>query len=170
MTSRRWDSTRPNTSTRRVEAIKLAMADRDTYLGDMDFIEIPYQRPAFEGVCRLAPQADRSRPSASLEFRPGDVAPFAGPGYKTVNRPRDVTSRRQCGSRRRHQLHRRGGPRPQHDLLHAEPAQRVRHQGRGGQSRVSSSTAAAITIRWFRATPTRSSPASGRAARCRARW
>src|SRR5215471_5159916 len=27
-----------------VEALKLAMADRDTYLGDMDFIKIPYQR------------------------------------------------------------------------------------------------------------------------------
>ncbi len=26
-----------------VEALKLAMADRDTYLGDMDFIQIPYQ-------------------------------------------------------------------------------------------------------------------------------
>src|SRR5580698_5435570 len=25
------------------EAIKLAMADRDTYMGDMDFIQIPYQ-------------------------------------------------------------------------------------------------------------------------------
>jgi len=25
-----------------VEALKLAMADRETYLGDMDFIKIPY--------------------------------------------------------------------------------------------------------------------------------
>ena len=25
-----------------VEAMKLAMADRETYLGDMDFIKIPY--------------------------------------------------------------------------------------------------------------------------------
>ena len=46
------------------EAIKLAMADRDTYLGDMDFIKIPYHGPAFEGVRRRAPEADR--PGQSL--------------------------------------------------------------------------------------------------------
>jgi gamma-glutamyltranspeptidase/glutathione hydrolase len=72
------------------EAIKLAMADRDTYMGDMDFIQIPYQ-----GLLSKEYAAARRKlidPSkASLEFRPGDVAPFAGAGYKSVDHPRDVT-------------------------------------------------------------------------------
>ena len=71
------------------EAIKLAMADRDTYLGDMDFIQIPYR-----GLLSKEYAAARRKlidpEKASLEFRPGDVAPFAGPGYRPVARPRDV--------------------------------------------------------------------------------
>src|ERR1035437_3188810 len=73
-----------------VEAIKLAMADRDTYLGDMDFIRIPYQ-----GLLSKAYSASRRQlidpAKASLDFRPGNVAPFADPGYQNVDRPRDVT-------------------------------------------------------------------------------
>src|SRR5436305_8606812 len=71
------------------EAIKLAMADRDTYLGDMDFVDIPYR-----GLLAKEYAASRRKlidgAKASLEFRPGDVAPYAGPNYRTVNRPRDV--------------------------------------------------------------------------------
>ncbi len=74
-----------------VEAIKLAMADRDTYMGDMDFIQIPYA-----GLLSKAYAAERRKlidtARASLEFRPGDVAAFS-PGYQTVERPRDVTLR-----------------------------------------------------------------------------
>ena len=44
-----------------VEAVKLAMADREKYLGDTDFIKIPYRRPALEGLRARAPQAHRSR-------------------------------------------------------------------------------------------------------------
>jgi gamma-glutamyltranspeptidase / glutathione hydrolase len=72
------------------EAMKLAMADRDTYMGDADFIQIPYQ-----GLLSREYAAARRKlidpTKASLEFRPGDVTPFAGPGYKAVSRPRDVT-------------------------------------------------------------------------------
>jgi len=72
------------------EAIKLAMADRDTYMGDMDFIRIPYQ-----GLLSKEYAAERRKlidaAKASLEFRPGDVASYAGAGYKPVDRPRDVT-------------------------------------------------------------------------------
>jgi gamma-glutamyltranspeptidase/glutathione hydrolase len=72
------------------EAMKLAMADRDTYMGDADFIRIPYQ-----GLLSREYAAARRKlidpTKASLEFRPGDVTPFAGPGYKAVSRPRDVT-------------------------------------------------------------------------------
>jgi gamma-glutamyltranspeptidase/glutathione hydrolase len=73
-----------------VEAIKLAMADRDTYLGDMDFIQIPYQGLlSKEYAASRRKLIDQAR--ASLDFRPGDVAPFAGADYKTVSRPRDFT-------------------------------------------------------------------------------
>jgi gamma-glutamyltranspeptidase/glutathione hydrolase len=71
------------------EAIKLAMADRDQYLGDTDFIQIPFQ-----GLLSKDYAAVRRKlidpAKASAEFRPGDVTPFAGPDYKPVERPRDV--------------------------------------------------------------------------------
>jgi gamma-glutamyltranspeptidase/glutathione hydrolase len=71
-----------------VEAMKLAMADRDTYLGDMDFIKIPYS-----GLLSKEYASERRKlidPTvASLEFRPGDVWRFA-PGFERVNRPRDL--------------------------------------------------------------------------------
>jgi gamma-glutamyltranspeptidase/glutathione hydrolase len=72
------------------EAMKLAMADRDTYLGDADFIQIPYQALlSKEYAVERRKLIDPAK--ASLEFRPGDVTRFAGPGYKPVDRPRDVT-------------------------------------------------------------------------------
>ena len=71
-----------------VEAMKLAMADRDTYLGDTDFIKIPYP-----GLLSREYAAERRKlidpARASLEFRPGDVWPFA-PGFERVSRPQDV--------------------------------------------------------------------------------
>ncbi|MGB7723598.1 MAG: gamma-glutamyltransferase, partial [Bryobacteraceae bacterium] len=70
------------------EAIKLAMADRDTFLGDMDFIRIPYA-----GLLSDQYAAARRKlidpAKASLEFRPGDPAPYT-PGFEPVARPRDV--------------------------------------------------------------------------------
>jgi gamma-glutamyltranspeptidase/glutathione hydrolase len=73
------------------EAMKLAMADRDTYLGDMDFIKIPYA-----GLLAKEYAAARRKlidpAKASLEFRPGDVAPFT-PAYEPVTRPIDVDVR-----------------------------------------------------------------------------
>lgn len=72
-----------------VEAMKLAMADRDAYLGDMDFIQIPYK-----GLLSKEYAAARRKlidpAKASAELRPGDVAPFAGADYKPVEHPRDV--------------------------------------------------------------------------------
>ncbi len=72
-----------------VEAMKLAMADRERYLGDMDFIKIPYT-----GLLSKEYAAERRKlidaGKASLDFRPGDVAPFAGSDYEPVTRPTDV--------------------------------------------------------------------------------
>src|SRR6516162_5534453 len=53
-----------------VEAVKLAMADREKYLGDMDFIKIPYA-----GLLSKEYAAERRKlidpAKASLELRPG---------------------------------------------------------------------------------------------------
>ena len=70
-----------------VEAVKLAMADRDTYLGDTDFIKIP-----FAGLLSKEYAAERRKlidsEHASLEFRPGHP-----PGADPNERPRDVQIR-----------------------------------------------------------------------------
>lgn len=56
-----------------IEAIKLAMADREKFLGDMDFIKIPYDALLSKDYAR-----DRRRlidpQKASLELRPGSPA------------------------------------------------------------------------------------------------
>ena len=74
-----------------VEAMKLAMADRERYLGDMDFIRIP-----FAGLLSKQYAAERRKlidpAKASLELRPGDVTAYAGPDYQPVERPPDVTT------------------------------------------------------------------------------
>src|SRR5437868_6713948 len=71
------------------EATKLAMADRDKYLGDMDFIKIPYR-----GLLSEEYAAERRKlidpAKASLEFRPGLPEKFDA-GYAPVDRPDDYT-------------------------------------------------------------------------------
>jgi len=58
-----------------VEAIKLAMADREKYLGDMDFIKIPY-----DGLLSKDYARERRKlidpAKASLELRPGSPEKF----------------------------------------------------------------------------------------------
>ena len=70
------------------EAMKLAMADRDQYLGDMDFIKIPY-----EGLLSKQYAAERrkliSEEKSSLEFRPGRPDKFMT-GFEAVERPLDI--------------------------------------------------------------------------------
>jgi gamma-glutamyltranspeptidase/glutathione hydrolase len=69
------------------EAIKLAMADRDRFLADMDFVKIPY-----EGLLSGPYATERRRlidpQKASLEFRPGHAESYQ-PGFGAVNRPDD---------------------------------------------------------------------------------
>ena len=59
-----------------VEAIKLAFADREKYLGDMDFIKIPY-----DGLLSKEYAAERrqliDQSTASLAFRPGTAEKYA---------------------------------------------------------------------------------------------
>jgi len=72
-----------------VEAAKLAFADRDKYLGDMDFIQIPY-----EGLLSKDYAKERrgliDPKSASLELRPGVAEKFV-PGMQPLVRPMDYT-------------------------------------------------------------------------------
>jgi gamma-glutamyltranspeptidase/glutathione hydrolase len=69
------------------EAIKLAMADRDKYLGDMDFIKVPYR-----GLLSEEYAAERRKlidpQKASLELRAGNPAKF-DPDFSPVARPDD---------------------------------------------------------------------------------
>ncbi|MBI3679131.1 MAG: gamma-glutamyltransferase [Acidobacteria bacterium] len=71
------------------EAVKLAMADRDKYLGDADFIRIPWA-----GLLSKDYSAERRKlidpGKASLDLRSGEAEKFA-PGFEMLNRPTDVT-------------------------------------------------------------------------------
>jgi gamma-glutamyltranspeptidase / glutathione hydrolase len=68
-----------------VEAVKLAMADREKYLGDMDFIKIPY-----DGLLSKDYARERRKlidpAKASLELRPGSPERFTT-NASPLNRP-----------------------------------------------------------------------------------
>jgi gamma-glutamyltranspeptidase / glutathione hydrolase len=69
------------------EATKLAMADRDKYLGDMDFIKIPYHGLLSEDyAAERRKLIDPAR--ASLELRAGHPEKFDS-GFSPVDRPDD---------------------------------------------------------------------------------
>jgi len=63
------------------EAIKLAMADRDQYYGDPDFVDVPLQALLSDAYAKIRlPLIDMQR--ASLDARPGDpygMKPLMGP-------------------------------------------------------------------------------------------
>ncbi len=71
-----------------IEAMKLAMADRDKYMADEQFVRIPWQ-----GLLSKEYAAERRKlidpVKASPDFRPGAAEKFA-PGFPEVNRPADV--------------------------------------------------------------------------------
>lgn len=73
-----------------VEAIKLAFADREKYLGDMDFIKIPYA-----GLLSKEYAAERlkliDKTTASLAFRPGTAEKFTSDATP-LHRPVKITT------------------------------------------------------------------------------
>jgi gamma-glutamyltranspeptidase / glutathione hydrolase len=73
-----------------VEAIKLAMADREKYLGDLDFIKIPYT-----GLLSKEYATERraliDKNVASLAFRPGTAEKFTS-NARPLYRPVTVTT------------------------------------------------------------------------------
>jgi len=69
-----------------VEIIKLAMADREKYLGDMDFIKIPYDGLLSRDYARERRKlVDPNR--ASLELRPGSPEKFTVTASRLEQRP-----------------------------------------------------------------------------------
>jgi gamma-glutamyltranspeptidase/glutathione hydrolase len=73
------------------EAVKLAFADRDKYLGDEDFIRIPWAGLLSKDYARERRKLiDPAK--ASLEFRPGVAEKFA-PGVSAIERPTDINFR-----------------------------------------------------------------------------
>ena len=74
-----------------IEVMKLAFSDRDKYLGDMDFIKIPY-----EGLLSKEYAAERRKlvdpAKASLEYRPGVAEKFMK-GMEILDRPVDINYR-----------------------------------------------------------------------------
>ena len=151
-----------------VEAIKLALADRDKYLGDMDFIQIPYAGPAVEGLRPRAAQADRSgaRLAGAAAGHGGEIRARGGaarsPAGLSTGRATRITRATPATSRWSTRTATWFPSRPACTAPSA-PAS-------SWASSVFRSTAAATTTRWFRATPTRSSRASGREARYSPRW
>jgi gamma-glutamyltranspeptidase / glutathione hydrolase len=71
-----------------VEAIKLAMADRDKYMGDEEFVPAPWRGLLSKEYARER-RALIDPAHASLEYRPG-VAEKYQPGFSPVNPPVDI--------------------------------------------------------------------------------
>jgi gamma-glutamyltranspeptidase/glutathione hydrolase len=74
-----------------VEATKLAMADREKYLGDMDFIKIP-----FAGLLSKEYAAERraliDKTNASLTFRPGTAEKFTSDATPLYQNPLQINT------------------------------------------------------------------------------
>ena len=69
------------------EAVKLAMADREKYLGDREFIQIPYKGLLSEGYAAERRQLIDPK-KASVKLRPGNAEKFE-PGFSEIQRPDD---------------------------------------------------------------------------------
>jgi gamma-glutamyltranspeptidase/glutathione hydrolase len=74
-----------------VEALKLAMADREKFLGDMDFIKIPYDGLLSKDYARERRKLIDST-KASLELRPGSPGKSASAGPVPADHPLHVVT------------------------------------------------------------------------------
>ena len=73
-----------------IEVMKLAMADREKYLGDMDFIKIPYDGLLSKEYAR-ARRALVDPKRASLELRPGSPDKYMKTTAEPVDHPVSIT-------------------------------------------------------------------------------
>ena len=150
-----------------LEASALAFADRGKYVGDPAYVDVPTRRLlddrfAAERACSLDPAKAATKPVAA-----GDVASYDGVCGAATAKGDD---RRRHRERVHHQPHRRrqvGQRRGVHP--HHRADRRLGH--RRARPRLPAQQRADRLQHGLRAppTPTGSSPASGRAARCRPR-
>ena len=148
------------------EAVKLAMGDREKYLGDMDYIKIPY-----DGLLSKDYARERRKlidpAKASLELRPGSPEKFAdsSPLDRPVHEVLDGDARHDGDTSYIAVVDK------DRNMVSFEPSLHdLFGTGVVMGNTASSSTVAATTTRWFVVKRTPSNPASARAARCRARW
>ena len=128
------------------------------------------RRTAVEGLRTRTPRADRSGKTLRWRLRPGvareihevDRRRWIARAHQVLDGDADHDGDTSYIARRRQG--------PQHGQLRAEPAQRLRHGRRDGGPRVHLQLPRRLLLARARAKPTRSRRASGRAARCRARW
>ena len=71
-----------------LEASRLAYADRNAYVGDPDFVNVPLVRPARSGVRRDAPVPDRQHRGAPRRSRPARRSPRSRPAAALRHRRR----------------------------------------------------------------------------------
>ena len=116
------------------EATKLAMADRDKYLGDMDFIKIPYRGLAFRGICRASARKLIDPAKASLELRPGTAGEIHAGVHARRSGRTTTTSPARAIMMAIPATSRSSIAAAQCCQLYAQPAQRIRHQDRDGRS------------------------------------
>ncbi len=139
-----------------VEAVKLAMADREKYLGDMDFIKIPY-----DGLLSKDYARERRKlidpAKASLELRPGAPEKFtrgrlrAGPpGARGPRRAMPATTAIPATSQSSTRITTWSASSPACTVCLALAS--------SWETLASSSTAAATITRWSAARPTRLEP------------
>jgi len=148
-----------------VEAVKLAMADREKYLGDMDFVKIPY-----EGLLSKEYARERRKlidpAKASLELRPGSPENFTA-SASALDRPVHKPLAAYASHAGDTSYFPAVDKAP--NMSASSPACTVCLAPEWSwETPESSLTAGATTTPWFVARPMRSNRANGRAARCRA--
>ena len=164
-----WATTAPDYIHISVEAVKLAIGDREKFLGDTDFVQIPYDGLLSKAYARERRDADRSRETRRSSCGPAIPAKFMRSRQRRFDYPWHVTLEGEADHE--------GDTSylavvdKDRNMVSFEPSL---HSGFGtgvvmGDLGYHLQLPRRLLLARRRAKPTRSRPASGRAARCRAR-